>query len=235
MTAKSARVRKTTTYDPCAHGALCSLCSLNHKTPVPPSFPKGAVFAVVGEAPGGNEVRLGRGFVGASGVLLDRLLRAAKIERSQILISNVILCRPEHNDLARLRARIRQENTAEKRLAKTEKREPLLTLDPVLCCAPRLYGEIAALWLDARAKKLRRPSIVPTGNTSLEALTGKSGVLKRQGSMIKATLPWLKRRLDSISKLATTARQFSIPLSSTEITASGQGQASSFLNEEIPF
>jgi DNA polymerase len=51
----------------------------------------------VGEAPGEEEVRLGRPFVGTSGKRLDKALEAARVERSRIYITNTVLCRPENN------------------------------------------------------------------------------------------------------------------------------------------
>jgi len=51
----------------------------------------------VGEAPGADEDRLGRPFVGKAGQLLDRILEAAGIPRASVYISNVVKCRPPNN------------------------------------------------------------------------------------------------------------------------------------------
>src|SRR4051812_45177252 len=51
----------------------------------------------VGEAPGANEDRMGRPFVGQAGKLLDQLLREVGLERGDVFISNVLLCRPPGN------------------------------------------------------------------------------------------------------------------------------------------
>ncbi len=57
-----------------------------------------ASLLVVGEAPGAEEDRQGRPFVGRSGQLLDRLLREeAGLERSEVYIANVVKCRPPGN------------------------------------------------------------------------------------------------------------------------------------------
>ncbi len=53
----------------------------------------------VGEAPGAEEDRLGRPFVGAAGKLLDRILSAAGIKREDVYITNVAKCRPPGNRL----------------------------------------------------------------------------------------------------------------------------------------
>jgi DNA polymerase len=51
----------------------------------------------VGEAPGEDEDRLGKPFVGVSGKLLDQMLAAAGITRKDIYISNVLFWRPPGN------------------------------------------------------------------------------------------------------------------------------------------
>ncbi|MEX0789226.1 MAG: uracil-DNA glycosylase, partial [Actinomycetota bacterium] len=51
----------------------------------------------VGEAPGMNEDKLGRPFVGAAGKLLDQLLESVGLDRSKCVICNVIKCRPPGN------------------------------------------------------------------------------------------------------------------------------------------
>jgi len=51
----------------------------------------------VGEAPGANEDRIGRPFVGQAGKLLDRLLEEIGLEREEVFIANVLKCRPPGN------------------------------------------------------------------------------------------------------------------------------------------
>src|SRR3954447_4803879 len=51
----------------------------------------------VGEAPGVNEDRMGRPFVGQAGKLLDQLLGEAGLERADVFIANVLKCRPPGN------------------------------------------------------------------------------------------------------------------------------------------
>jgi len=58
----------------------------------------GADLLVIGEAPGADEDRLGKPFVGRAGQLLDRMLAAIGRSRSDnTLISNVIFWRPPAN------------------------------------------------------------------------------------------------------------------------------------------
>lgn len=51
----------------------------------------------VGEAPGFHEDQQGVPFVGVSGQLLTRLLAEVGIERSRVVIANVLKCRPPAN------------------------------------------------------------------------------------------------------------------------------------------
>ena len=52
---------------------------------------------IVGEAPGSDEDRQGKPFVGVSGRLLDRMLAAINLDRSQVYITNVLNWRPPGN------------------------------------------------------------------------------------------------------------------------------------------
>ena len=56
-----------------------------------------ARIMAVGEAPGADEDRQGLPFVGRSGQLFDRMLRAIGLDRSQVYIANVIPWRPPGN------------------------------------------------------------------------------------------------------------------------------------------
>jgi DNA polymerase len=57
----------------------------------------GSSIMFVGEAPGGDEDRIGRPFVGRAGQLLDRMLNAVGLDRGQVYIANVIPWRPPGN------------------------------------------------------------------------------------------------------------------------------------------
>jgi uracil-DNA glycosylase family 4 len=52
---------------------------------------------LVGEAPGADEDKTGRPFVGRCGRLLDRSLALAGIKRADIFITSVVKCRPQRN------------------------------------------------------------------------------------------------------------------------------------------
>ena len=56
-----------------------------------------APVMIIGEAPGADEDRIGRPFVGRSGQLLDRMLAAIGLDRTTVQITNVIYWRPPGN------------------------------------------------------------------------------------------------------------------------------------------
>lgn len=58
------------------------------------SGPEKAEIAFVGEAPGVQEARVGKPFVGPSGQLLNVVLNHHGVERSEVFLSNACLCRP---------------------------------------------------------------------------------------------------------------------------------------------
>jgi uracil-DNA glycosylase len=57
----------------------------------------GSRVMFVGEAPGGDEDRIGRPFVGRAGQLLDRMLHAIGLDRQLVYIANVVPWRPPGN------------------------------------------------------------------------------------------------------------------------------------------
>ena len=56
-----------------------------------------ADIMLIGEAPGADEDRQGKPFVGVSGQLLDRMMASIGLNRSNLYISNIILWRPPGN------------------------------------------------------------------------------------------------------------------------------------------
>tara|TARA_B100000700_G_C14993751_1_gene832682 strand:- start:356 stop:820 length:465 start_codon:yes stop_codon:yes gene_type:complete len=52
---------------------------------------------LVGEGPGQKEDEIGKPFVGDAGILLNKMLEAIKIKRSNIYITNVVNFRPPNN------------------------------------------------------------------------------------------------------------------------------------------
>jgi uracil-DNA glycosylase len=78
----------------------CTQCGL-HKTRTQTVFGVGdqeADWMLVGEAPGAEEDRLGDPFVGQAGRLLDNMLAAIDLSRTNnVYIANVLKCRPPGN------------------------------------------------------------------------------------------------------------------------------------------
>jgi uracil-DNA glycosylase len=77
----------------------CRLCPLRegcHQV-VTGIGPSPCPLMLVGEAPGGDEDRLGEPFVGVSGKLLNRMLKSAELSREDAFISNVCRCKPPGN------------------------------------------------------------------------------------------------------------------------------------------
>lgn len=99
----------------------CTRCRLHQgrTLAVPGEGPPEAAVLLLGEAPGREEDRSGRPFVGAAGKILDRALRAAKLPRAEVFVTNVVKCRPPSN------------------------RAP--KADEVEACRPYLLAQIAAL------------------------------------------------------------------------------------------
>jgi uracil-DNA glycosylase len=58
--------------------------------------PEGRVM-LVGEAPGADEDRIGKPFMGRSGQLLDRMLAAIGLDRSHVYLGNIVPWRPPGN------------------------------------------------------------------------------------------------------------------------------------------
>lgn len=76
-------------------GADCSNCPLRVGGKfVPSDGPEQADIAFVGEAPGMQEARVGKPFIGPSGKLLDIVNNQYGIKREEVFLTNATLCRP---------------------------------------------------------------------------------------------------------------------------------------------
>lgn len=73
----------------------------------------------IGEAPGADEDRTGRPFVGRAGQLLDKMIAAMGMEREQVYIANVLKTRPPNNATP--------------------------TIEEARLCAPYLYAQIGVI------------------------------------------------------------------------------------------
>jgi len=79
--------------------SVCPLCdlSLTRTNAVPGEGPSNARIMFIGEAPGAEEDKTGRPFVGRAGKLLDNALAQAGIARTEVFITSVVKCRPPGN------------------------------------------------------------------------------------------------------------------------------------------
>lgn len=96
----------------------CELGSLR-KNPVPGEGSPSAQIVFVGEGPGADEDAQGRPFVGRAGKLLDKIIIAMGLQRSDVFICNILKCRPPDN------------------------RDP--KLDEIISCLPYLQRQLEAL------------------------------------------------------------------------------------------
>ena len=78
---------------------VCTRCKLaaGRTNAVPGEGSPDTEVVFVGEAPGFNEDRLGRPFVGRAGDLLVKLLGSIEWRREDVFITNVVKCRPPDN------------------------------------------------------------------------------------------------------------------------------------------
>ena len=147
-----------------------------------PTEPAGSgLIAVVGEAPGREEVKEQRPFVGRSGRLLEAHLAAAGIERAQCLVANVFRFQPPDNKVSHFfasRAKARRLG-----VGLAEAWGPFGASD---YCLAEFAAEIAALQRTLAA--LRPAIVIGLGRTPLWALTGLGGILERRGSVVPCRL-----------------------------------------------
>lgn len=110
---------------------------------VPNVFPRNTNLpyrlAIIGEAPGEDEERMGIPFIGASGRFLDQILSRANILRDGCFIGNVCQHRPPKNDLTKFTGGLRG---VEVREGLAQLRRDLAEYRPNLCL---LLGK-TALW-----------------------------------------------------------------------------------------
>jgi DNA polymerase len=123
--------------------------------------PKTARVMIVGEQPGEQEDRAGHPFVGPSGVLLDRALVAAGIDRGQVYVTNAVKHFKWERGAKGTRRIHKKPNDAELR-----------------ACHP---------WLEEEIRLLQPEVILCLGATAAQALLGKAfRVTKDRGKAVTA-------------------------------------------------
>ncbi|MHC4641940.1 MAG: uracil-DNA glycosylase [Planctomycetota bacterium] len=77
----------------------CRKCDLGstRTNAVPGEGHPNARIMFIGEAPGADEDAQGRPFVGRAGKLLDKIIAACGLDRSDVFIGNILKCRPPDN------------------------------------------------------------------------------------------------------------------------------------------
>ena len=121
----------------------CAELASTRTTVVVGDFPPAARLMLVGEAPGANEDRVGRPFVGKAGQLLDDLLAEAGIDRTATAVANVVKCRPPGN---------RPPTTAEARRCRGWLDRQVELVDPSLVVT---LGGTALAWALGTGTRLR--------------------------------------------------------------------------------
>ena len=137
---------------------------------VPGYGPSDAEVLVVGEAPGAEEVKQLRPFVGPSGVEMTKMLQQAGILRSECYITNVTGFRPPGN-----------------RIASWFYPKTKAPVDSIFIQGkfthPHLAGGV--IELEKLITILKPKVIIAFGNTPLWALTGEWGITKWGGSNLE--------------------------------------------------
>jgi len=79
------------------------VCLSKRLTYVEGEGPKGAKLMIIGEAPGAEEERQKKPFVGGAGFLLDSVLKQAGVLREEVYVTNVVKVKPPQNEILRLK------------------------------------------------------------------------------------------------------------------------------------
>ena len=127
---------------------------------VPGEGPVEAKILLLGEAPGAEEAKAGRPFVGKAGKNLDAFLAQTGLLREQLFISNVVKFRPYRVGPTGRRAN----------------RPP--TRAEIAACRACLEGELSVL----------RPDwVVTLGNTALQAMLGREATIGQVHGTVQRT------------------------------------------------
>ena len=124
----------------------CELCKTRTQTVFGDGNPH-ADLVFVGEAPGADEDRVGRPFVGRAGQLLtDIIVKGMKMRRQDVYICNVLKCRPPEN---------RDPHPDEKRLCEPYLVRQLELVRPKVICALGAHAATTLLKTDLSTGRLR--------------------------------------------------------------------------------
>jgi DNA polymerase len=158
---------------------VCTKCALS-ATRTQTVFGVGrrnADLLVIGEAPGADEDRQGEPFVGRAGQLLNAMLRAIGLPRSEVFIANILKCRPPNN---------RDPQPDEARACTPYLSRQIALVNPRAILA---VGRIAAQWLlqtDAPIGRLRG-RVVPYGEAGTPLVITYHPAFLLRSPLAKAT------------------------------------------------
>lgn len=201
-----------------AQARRCRACPL-WKGATQTVFGEGSATArilLVGEAPGDEEDRQGRPFVGPAGRLLNQALEEVGIDRDDVYVTNVV----KH---------FKWEERGKRRLHKRP-----------------ANGEIAACrpWLNAELKLVQPQVIVCLGATAAQALLGRQfRVSRERGQWIESPLaPWVMAtvhpssilRAPSDAERRSALRQFTNDLAMAARAGRRLPKQSSKVNAKMP-
>ena len=126
----------------------CTCCELSRsrKSVVFGEGSERARVVFVGEAPGEEEDRQGRPFVGRAGKLLDQMIERIGLNRKDVFICNVLKCRPPNN---------RDPEAPEVEACKGYLAAQLELIKPNLICTLGKHAYNTLMGVDARITKVR--------------------------------------------------------------------------------
>jgi len=131
-----------------AQVGACTRCELSRsrRSVVFGEGDEAARLVFVGEAPGEEEDRQGRPFVGRAGKLLDQMIERIGLHRKDVFICNVLKCRPPNN---------RDPDPAEVDVCKGHLFAQLELIRPHLICTLGKHAYNTLLGVDARITRIR--------------------------------------------------------------------------------
>jgi uracil-DNA glycosylase family 4 len=202
----------------------CELCPLHEYTDrvcvMGAGNPKSRIM-LVGEAPGAEEERTGKPFMGAAGQLLNRALGRAGLSREELYITNAAKCRPPENRTPeRWEAKICAEEYLQREIEEIRPTHMLLLGNAALTAVARKSGitKHRGVRLEAKhlprgttvmaafhpAYALRNPGVYPTFQEDIRrfsrAIKGEFQVVPVKKKYVHTVegLRWLIKRLEAL-------------------------------------
>ncbi len=152
---------------------------------VPGYGPLDARICMIGEAPGAEEERQGKPFVGSSGELLVNIMNGLGLSREEVYITNVVKERPLANDIAHF--------------IKFDSRRGVTTTAAYNEYEKFLYEELSHTNANV---------YVAIGNVALWALCRQDKIMKRRGSILHGTWPPVGGKVIPIVHPASALRNY---------------------------